>query len=147
MRNDTDAPSSDPKLEPSYTRASVQAYLRAGADQREQIESEIDEARTRAELARREQERLGASATATVTAIPTHAAADAATDTETHYGAGTGAGTRPAATGTDVGSNALIVQLRLTMPSEGIAGSIRRSRRQSSMSNGSIDWLLIGVAW
>ena len=108
-------PSRDPQVEPSCTRASVEAYLRATADQREEIESEIDEARGRAERARRELERLRGSASATVTPIPSPVTADALTDPATDSGAG--AGGREAAT--DTGSASLIDQLRLTIPPEG----------------------------
>jgi hypothetical protein len=97
-------PSSDPPVEPSYTRASVELYLRATADQRQWIESEIDEARARTERARSQLERIRGCATGPDTLVPARAEVALTPD------AGTG--------DTDTASSSLIDRLRLTMPSE-----------------------------
>jgi hypothetical protein len=53
--------SSDPRAGQAYTRASVEAYLRAAANERRRLESAIAEARARTAEARRMEEHLHAS--------------------------------------------------------------------------------------
>jgi hypothetical protein len=52
--------SSDPKAAQAYTRASVEAYLRAAADECARIESAITEAHERTAWAQAEEQRLKA---------------------------------------------------------------------------------------
>jgi hypothetical protein len=52
--------SSDPQVGQAYTRASVEAYLRAAASERSRLESAIAEARARTVDARRVEEQLRA---------------------------------------------------------------------------------------
>jgi hypothetical protein len=60
---------SDDRAEQAYTRASVEAYLRAAADERARIESAIAAAQARSDWVRREEERLDARAAATTEAV------------------------------------------------------------------------------
>ena len=55
--------SSDPQAGQAYTRASVEAYLRAAATERLRLQSAIAEARARTAEARRMEEHLQAAGT------------------------------------------------------------------------------------
>src|SRR5580704_5759916 len=123
-------PSSDPTVEPSYTRASVEAYLRAVVDHRQQLESEIDEARARTERARVQLERIrgweSGPDTLVTAPVPVPAPAPAPTP---HPPPAPAPAPAPAEiviapdaggsdTGTAIASSSLIDQLRLTVPAE-----------------------------
>lgn len=114
MRNDTETPSSDPTVEPSYTRASVEAYLRAIVDQRQQLESQIDEARARTERARVQLERIRGrnSGPDTLVTAPGSASDPAPAPAEVVISPAADTGDP------DTGSSSLIDQLRLTVPPE-----------------------------